>query len=484
MKKIGAGGSALRDSAIYFGAQLGARILNFVYFLILTQNLPIDEFGVLNYALSIVILLDIILDLGLSRHAMREISKKPELARAFVRRILPYKFAASTLVFLGFCGVVSFSDQTATYKAINILAALGLFFTSPAMLFENVLQAHHRFALISLAHIILSCVQFIVGVGLLLLGGSTIMISLTFALTYFIYAGIVAWGARTVLSDLPSKADYGALVRSIPSSFPYLVSAIVIMLAIRAEFVVLGFFGSKEDLAVFGMATKIVEASLLLPMAFTTVMSPRFSMAHGRTRKDLPRIYYNGLEMILLLAIPLNLAAIMFVPLAQDVLGTGEYDAVDDVLYITFLGFTAASAFLYNTAVLFGAVNQTKPLLILGSLVVVQIAINIVLQAQYGMWGAAVAFVVFMAIAAIGTTVSIAMIYVNWRGIGLALAAPAIGAGVAAILLTVFGLGTVALIGTIAIYAAVVWTFRRTFPTRVTTLDLNFGVEEATPSIQ
>jgi len=36
MKKTGVGGSALRDSALYFGAQLGARALNFIYFLILT----------------------------------------------------------------------------------------------------------------------------------------------------------------------------------------------------------------------------------------------------------------------------------------------------------------------------------------------------------------------------------------------------------------------------------------------------------------
>ncbi|MGB7241340.1 MAG: oligosaccharide flippase family protein, partial [Sulfitobacter sp.] len=407
MSKLGSGGGALRDSGLYFGAQLGSRILNFVYFLILTRNLPIDEFGVLNYALSIVIMLDIVLDLGLSRHAMREISKAPHLSGMFVRRILPYKLAASTLVFLGFCLMMFLSDQPTTYKIINILAALGLFFTSPAMLFENILQANHRFALISLAHVILSCVQFVVGVGLILLGGSTILISLTFALTYFVYAGIVFWGARGLLFDIPARADYGALLRSVPSSFPYLVSAMVIMFAIRAEFVVLGFFGSKADLAVFGMATKIVEASLLLPMAFTTVMSPRFSMAHGQGRANLTRIYYSGLEMILLLAIPLCLAAFACVPLAQWALGGKEYDAIDDILYITFLGFTAASAFLFNTSALFGAVNQTRPVAILGALVLVQIGINIALQAPYGMWGAALAFVVFMAVAAICTTLAI-----------------------------------------------------------------------------
>jgi PST family polysaccharide transporter len=473
MSRSAAGGSALRDSALYFGAQLGARILNFVYYLILTQNLPIDEFGVLNYALSIVILLDIVMDLGLSRHAMREISKAPERGGAFARRILPYKLAVSLLVFLGFCTMISLSDQPATYKAINILAALGLLFSSPAMFLENVLQAHHRFALISLAHIVLSCVQFVVGVSLLWMGGSTILISLTFALTTLVYAGMVGWGARKLLTEIPAKADYRALARSVPSAFPYLISAVVILFAIRAEFVILGFFGSKADLAVFGMATKIVEASLLLPMAFTTVMSPRFSMAHGQKKIDLTRIYYSGLEMILLLSIPLCLAAMAFVPVAQQILGTEEYDAIDDILYIIFLGYIPASVFLYNTSTLFGAVSQKRPLIILSALAIIQIGINLAMQAPYGMWGASASFVMFMVIAATGTTISIIYLFVGKSGLGSALIAPAIGALAAEGALIFFGVGTFGLIAAIILCVATIFAFRRMCPGRVTALDLN-----------
>lgn len=464
---------ALRDSALFFGAQLGARAINFGYFLILARALPIDEFGVLNYALSIVILLDILLDLGLSRHAMRELSKTPEQSGAFIRRILPYKLGASAAVFAAFCGAVLLSDAPGTYKTITIFAALGLFFTAPAMLLENVLQAHHRFALISLAHVVLAVLQFVLGICIIALGGGTVLISLTFALTYLTYAGIAAWGLRGLRASLPARADYRGLLRSIPAAFPYLVSTLVIMLAIRAEFLILGFFGTKADLAVFGMATKIVEASLLLPMAFATVMSPRFSKAHGQTRDVLARVYFSGLEMILLLSVPLALVAQALVPLAQWVLGTAEYDAIDDVLHISFLGYVAAAVFLYNTAALFGAVNQRRPLMILTGLGALQVAVNLALQAPFGMFGAAAAFVVFMALAALLTTWAILRMYAHVSGIGAALAAPAAGAGGVALFLALFGTSPAVLVGAAAVYGGTAYALRRTRASWVTDLELN-----------
>lgn len=469
---------ALRDSALYFGAQLGARALNFVYFLILTRTLPVDEFGVLNYALSIMILLDILLDLGLSRHAMREISKDHGLGGAFLKRLLPYKIAASALVFAGYCFVIGTTDLPTTYKTINILVALGLLFASPAMLFENVLQAHHRFSLISFAHIALSVVQFVFGGLILWFGGSTILISLTFVLTYFTYAGIVGWGVWQLRIDYPPRPDFPELLRTIPSSFPYLVSALVIMFAIRAEFVILGYFGTKENLAVFGMATKIIEASLLMPLAFSTVMSPRFSNAHGKSPQVLAKIYTGGLEMILLLAIPTSLVSMALVPVAQYVLGYDDYGEVGALLYITFLGYPAASVFTYNTAALFGAVRQFKPLVILSALGALQVLINIAFQSAYGMTGAAIAFVVFMYLAAICTTLSVNWLYARSGAIWAAFVAPCAGAAAAGLVLAIFGLTTTALIAALALCGLVPYGVRQICPALVTTLDLN---PDATP---
>lgn len=463
---------ALTDSVIFFAAQLVARLINFLYFLVLTRTLPIDEFGVLNYVLSIIVLLDILLDLGLSRHALREVSKDTRLAGTFIRRILPYKLAASTLVFCVFVAIIVTSAQPGAHKAISAFAALGLFFTSPAMLLENILHAHHRFRLISLAHLSLAVIQFAIGGAMLLAGGSTIAISLTFALTYMAYAGIVGWGVVKLPLTLPPRADYKALARSIPAAFPYLISAVAIMFAIRAELVILGFFGSNADLAVFGMATKIVEASLLVPMAFSTVMTPRFSKAHGLSGDVLSRVYYAGLEIMLLVAIPVSLIAMMLVPVAQFAFGTADYDAIDDLLYVTFLGFVPASVFLYNAAALFGAVNQKRPLAILSGLGILQVSLNVALQSTYGIYGAAAAFTAFMTLAAVISFIAIHLLYARAAGWPRVLTASAFGLLALVPGMLIWGRTLPGLAVALTGFVVAAWLARKMLPGYVTDLDV------------
>jgi len=467
--------SVLRDSTLYFGSQLGARALNFLYFLILARTLPTDEFGVLNYVLSVIIVLDIFIDLGLSRHALREISKNPDRTGEFVTRLLPYKMLASTVTFAGFCLWVGLSDQIATYKMISIFSALGLFFGSPAMLLENVMQAHHRFALISMANIALSVVQFALGGTIILAGGSTVMISFTFVVTYFIYASIMAWGVWQLRPRFEPRWNLTGLVSSLPAAFPYLLSALIIMLAIRAEFLVFGYFGSPVELGLFGMATKITEAGMLLPLTLTTVMAPRFAKAHAMPRQTLTHLYFSGIEVLLSVVLLATIIAYMLIPIVPVLLAEPEFQNIDTVLQIIFLGYPAACVFVFNTAVLFGAAKQRGPLFILTGLAAVQIGVNILLQSKYGMFGAAGSFVVFMAIAALASTIFILALYAQFSGYWRAFTGPSAGAFFALCLYFVlpFSSETLRLLGAMVVFVITVAFVRKTFPAHVGRIDLN-----------
>jgi hypothetical protein len=57
-----------------------------------------------------------------------------------------------------------------------------------------------------------------------------------------------------------------------------------------------------------------------------------------------------------------------------------------------------------------------------------QIAINIIFQSKYGIWGAAVSFGVSMVIAAIGSTLFIRLLYAQERGLVKSILTPALGA--------------------------------------------------------
>lgn len=465
----------LRDSALYFSAQLGARALNFIYFLLLARSLPTDEFGVLNYVLTVIATLDIIIDLGLSRHAMREISRQPDETPDFLARLLPYKMAAAALVYALYCLWVLSLDQPMVYTLIAVFSALGLFFTSPAMLLENAVQAHHRFVVISSAHVALAVAQFAIGGAILLVGGSTVAISLIFAFTYLLYGTIMAAELRRLRVRFRPILAPREILHTLPASLPYLISALIILLAIRAEFLVFGYFGTPVELGLFGMAVKIVEAGMLLPMALGGVMAPRFSKGHTQGGETLGRLYFSSLEILIALAVAAAIVAFLLVPMVPFILSEPGFTGIDRVLRLLFLGYPAACIFVFNTFFLFGASSQRWPLALLVTLAALQLALNIVLQARYGLTGAALSFTVFMGLAAMLSTGFILAAYTGVAGLRQCLAAPA-GALVLAALTYLLSAGwpeSARLVAALAIFAGGFLGARKLLPDHTTRIDLS-----------
>ncbi len=405
----------LAHSAFYFFAQLAARGLNFLYFLILARSLPTDEFGVLSYALTVVVVIDIVIDLGLSRHAMRQMSRDAGITGRMLSMILPAKMILAALAWGALLIWLSRSGMERDYRLIFTVASASLMLTAPAMMLENVLQAHGRFPRISLAHLALAVVQFAVGGAIVLLGGPTFIVAATFAATYAVYSLILISGILALRPRPRLRPRLGGLFRELPPALPFLVSSLIVLLAIRAEFLILGMFGSPEELGVFGIATKIIEAALLLPMALATVLAPRFAGAHVRARADLRRLYHAGLELVLLATIPAAVLAWALAPVMSVVLPGETFAQAGAVLRILFIGFPAAGVFLYNVALLSGATYQRWPLALLSLLSAVQLGLNLALQSRYGIWGAAWSFMLFMPLAALVTTAFVLQRYVGVR---------------------------------------------------------------------
>ncbi|RKF14743.1 hypothetical protein D6850_07640 [Roseovarius spongiae] len=470
----GANRLVLRDSAVYFSAQLGARALNFIYFLVLARSLPTDEFGVLNYVLTIIVTLDIVIDLGLSRHAMREISRDPGRAQEFLARLLPYKMAAAALVYALYCLWVLTLEQPLVYTLIAVFSALGLFFTSPAMLLENVVQAYHRFTVISTAHVALAVAQFALGGVILLAGGGAVAISLIFAFTYLLYGAILAAELRRLgLRFRPAPAPR-AILRSLPASLPYLISALIILLAIKTEFLVFGYFGTPVELGLFGMAVKIVEAGMLLPLALGGVMAPRFAKAHAQGRETLGRLYFSAFEVLAALAIGSAIVAFLLTPVVPLILPEPGFVGIDRVLRLLFFGYPVACIFVFNTFFLFGASRQRGPLALLVALAVLQLGLNGVLQSRYGLTGAALSFTVFMALAAVLSTGFIMAVYIGMRGLRRSVMAP-LGASLLAALFYLLSSGwpdSVRLIVALAIFGAAYLGAQKYLPGHTTRIDL------------
>ncbi len=453
-------GVALRDSAVYFFAQLGARGLSFAFYFVLARSLPVDEFGYLNFALVLIVMIDIVIDLGLSRFASREVAKNHAETFWILRLFMPYKlaaaFAAFGLVWIG----LDWGQVEQPGKSIVLYFAFGLFLTAPSMLVENVLQAHHKFRLISLAHIALSVSQAGLGVLVLWLSAKTSSIALVFVAANAAYLSVLLFGLskiRTSKVRLASKRTFAACV---PGALPFMLGAVIMLLSTRIEFFVLSWYGSAADLGVYGVVAKLVEVALLVPMALGSVMLPRFAVAHEGQGDSLTRVYAAGLQFLLCASIPVAALVWTFAFLLPLALNSPEFGISGSLASFQFLGYPFACVFVFNTFLLLGAPRQRTALVAWCLLAALQFLINVILQRNFGIYGTVSASVVCSIIGAISTTALICAKYVNVNAVFAAVLPCLVAAALIAFSMALItGINPFLALGVALVaYLAVIWS--------------------------
>lgn len=420
----------VRDTLAFGGAQFLARVLNFGYFLILARMLDVEAFGVLSFAISILILIDIVIDVGLSRHGAREIAKSEGEIVAFLGVVLPFKIVAALAALVTMAGLSLLSDWARPHAMIFVACALSAPVLAASMAFDAVLQGRGRFSALASAHLMLSVLQAALGLIVLAVGAGATTVALTLLASNTAFCLVVGRNALRLSPGPPSRFHIAALAARLPDAAPYMISALIVMMSIRAELIILGWFGTPADLGAFSVATRIMEATLLLPLAVGGVMAPRFARMHLGDGDALAHGYRRTVEPLLVAAVPLAALAHACAPLAPWLLGEGYRSAA---LYLSWLyiGYPAACLLHLNIFLMLSASRQGGPLATLSVLGLGQVAVNLALQAQFGAAGATAAFVVTMFAGALITSAFVAHAYLGSRAVIAALRKPALCAAAA-----------------------------------------------------
>jgi O-antigen/teichoic acid export membrane protein len=168
----------------------------------------------------------------------------------------------------------------------------------------------------------------------------------------------------------------------------------------------------------------------------------------------------------MLLAVPTAILAYGLAPIVPIILAGREFHEIDTIIKLIFMGYPAACVFIFNTFVLFGAERQRRPLALLTLLAALQIGINIVFQSQYGIWGAAISFGIFMIFAAIGSTIFIHLLYAQDKGLVKSITAPIVGSFCSVIILysSPFESGKLTILVSLLVYFCVIIGVRKFLP--------------------
>ncbi|MCW6511343.1 oligosaccharide flippase family protein [Lichenifustis flavocetrariae] len=408
----------LRNASYLMVAQVATRIAGFAYVLLLARVLPEAQFGLLNLALSVLLIADMIADLGLSRLTIRDLSRDGTAPEPIVARLLSLRLILSSLTYVVMITVAWRLSGADLFASILMIAGLSLLPSGLATILESVLHAQQRFSIVALARGCLSLGQVGLGISVLLAGGGVEAVAATFALAYGGFFAALAWALTRSGLRLRLTLDAAFSRKWMVAAVPFALVGVIFALNLRVELLVLGWFADAGGIATYGMGLKVVEAALLATLALGTALTPLFSRYYAQSRPQLVALYLRSLGFAFLLTIPASLVAMVTVPPVLRLLLPSAYDPVGPLLHIVFAGFPFWVAYYLNASLLLGTDRQIHATAVLGGALAVQLVVSLILIPPLGATGAAGAFAVSGCLSWLGTTVYVERLL----GLGTALA--------------------------------------------------------------
>lgn len=182
--------------------------------------------------------------------------------------------------------------------------------------------------------------------------------------------------------------------RAMRYAMPRVVSAVLEQILLWAAVLGVGFLVSNDAAGVYGAASRLIAAGLIIDVALRVVVSPMFSRIQNRgDDAELEAVYRTATRWLVLFSTPVFIVLAVFAPLALGIIGD-EFVAGEPVLQIMCAG-ALATLFAGNIhSVLLMSGRSGLAAMNKAIVVVLLIALLLVLTPTWGITGAACAWAI------------------------------------------------------------------------------------------
>lgn len=303
---------------------------------LLIQSIGVDQFGLVNLALSVIILLNILVGFGYNLSAPREVAvsqQDKEALSHLVSNVFSGKIIlaaiATILILVGAFGFNLFQE----YQLILVFSSLLLF--SEATLPLWFFQGMEKMKLVSIANIF-SKLLFLMGIVLFIhspeqsqwvnfmLGFFGLCINLMLLFYIHVFMGIKFY-----------QPELSAIVRSLKDNLLLFFSNLASHISINGGLIILSFFSVAETLGMYSLAERVVMVLRLFPALIIQAIFPNASKLYQADPVRFYKFLKNVYLRVLLAGIFISAGTHFAAPWIIQVLSRS--DLQESVMYLKIL---------------------------------------------------------------------------------------------------------------------------------------------------
>ncbi len=385
--------SVTRNTSYLTASYIVQKILSFFYFILVARMISVEEFGRYTFALSFATIFSVFVDIGLTQALIREVAKFRDKGTVYLTSTLLLKGLLSILVYGAIIVAINLLGYSAEVKNLVYVSALIMLLDQFTLSFWGVFRGFQNLKFEAISVIINQALIVITGVTILYLHLPLIFLMVPFLVGSsfnLLFSGVSVRKKLNVKLDWHFDKDVIKFL--VKLAVPFALIAIFSRIYGYIDSVMLSKMVGDKAVGLYSAAMKLPFALQFIPAALAAAIFPAFTANFVSDKEQLRRTFDRVMNVLILMVVPISAGTIVLAEPIVRVFFSAKYLAAVPSLEIlmvglifVFLNFPLGS--LFN-----GCERQVTNTILVGCIMVFNVALNIFLIPRYSFIGASVAF--------------------------------------------------------------------------------------------
>lgn len=371
-------------------ASVGQKIVSFVYFTMIANHIGAENTGKYFFALAFTTVFVVFVDLGLTSVLVREAAKQKEKIQSYFSTILSVKVILGIVAYIAAIITINLMGYPDETRYLVYLSGVTMLFDSLHLTLYGVLRAIGNLKYEAIG---------IVGSQVLTLGLGTTFLYLNFPLIYLILAFTISSSFNVLYVtcilykkykiNLTPHYEKKVFMHIAKIALPFAFAAVFARVYSYVDSILLSKLAGDVQVGYYSIPYKITYAFQFFPLALMAVLYPKFSEYFETNKQKLAFIFERGIKYLFIIVMPITFGIGI---LSRDIITTffkPEY--INSVLPLKILLVGLIFSYIsFPVGAFLNACNrQVTQTVIVGSVMFINIFLNLMLIPKYGVVGAA-----------------------------------------------------------------------------------------------
>lgn len=336
-------------------SQIVTGLCGFIWTIITARYLGSNYFGIMSFAISFAGIIVILMDLGVSTYATRDLSRKNELASEYLGKLIPLKTFLSLLTLVITPIILILMGKNNLTIIVTFIFVLEYALISMSSLYQGGFQAfgkieYHAKGLIINSFLIL---LFIFITIYFKLGLIFLAISYTSAYLIMLLYLIIEFRKHITIPKFNISPKF--CMKAVQLSVPFALTTLFVTIYFSIDMVMLSLIAGNVATGIYNASYKIITVLTTFFTVYQVVVFPLMSKYFEGSKNLLKLSYIKSIKYLLFIILPITFGIVLYAyPLVTLIYGS-EYLMAASVMQVLvwtviFLFINGASGTLLNSS--------------------------------------------------------------------------------------------------------------------------------------